>query len=60
MKLSEIYLKHFASNDSRIRVAYELANIAKLLGLSDVDKVDWERFERADVIELMAMPAVRC
>ena len=39
---------------------YELANIAKLLGLSDVDKVDWERFERADVIELMAMPAVRC
>lgn len=58
-KLSEIYLDHFDSIESRKRAKYELQSIARLLDIDDIDQVNWQEFSRPNVLAMMSLPQVK-
>lgn len=54
MLVSTSYLMSCSSHKSQIRIAFELKRLAKLLCLPSVDEINWSRFTRADVIDLLS------
>lgn len=57
--ISEIYLNHFGSLDSRNRVEYELHAISRMLNITGIDEIDWSKFSRGDILSIAASAGFR-
>lgn len=59
MTVSAAYLNSCTSEQSQTRIAFELKRLAKLMHLTSVDDIDWNRFDRAAVVSLLSHPKLR-
>lgn len=59
MTVSAAYLNSCTSEQSQTRIEFELKRLAKLMHLTSVDDIDWNRFDRATVVSLLSHPELK-
>ena len=59
MTVSAAYLNSCTSEQSQTRIEFELKRLAKLMHLTSVDDIDWNRFDRASVVSLLSHPELK-